>query len=167
MLRLKKSHISFSLVCTLRRTFSWLPALKSGIETEHPQLQSSTENDGSDGSRTIKDIFHQQCLKKAHSIPRDRSHPARTLFSLLKSGRYRSPSASTVRPKDVSTTVWWWICEVSQTSHVHRLYGLYFFLLKTVQYFNCYNVKRNIAGLSSTASHLYLTSLFCSSTGWR
>uniref|UniRef100_A0A669B6E2 Reverse transcriptase domain-containing protein n=1 Tax=Oreochromis niloticus TaxID=8128 RepID=A0A669B6E2_ORENI len=49
----------------------------------------------------IQDIYHQRCLRKAHSIIKDHSHPAHQLFSLLPSGRrYRSLSARTTRLKN-------------------------------------------------------------------
>uniref|UniRef100_A0A8C6L2U8 Reverse transcriptase domain-containing protein n=1 Tax=Nothobranchius furzeri TaxID=105023 RepID=A0A8C6L2U8_NOTFU len=49
----------------------------------------------------IQDIYLQRCLRKAHSIIKDHSHPAHQLFSSLPSGRrYRSLPARTTRLKN-------------------------------------------------------------------
>lgn len=50
---------------------------------------------------SIQDIYHSRCLRKAHSITKDHTHPAHGLFRLLPSGRrYRSLPARTKRLKD-------------------------------------------------------------------
>ena len=50
---------------------------------------------------SLEDVYNRHCLRRAHSILRDSSHPGHNLFELLPSGRrYRAIRSKTNRLKN-------------------------------------------------------------------